>query len=91
MNKPNKEKAYTSIDGYVRSPETEKQLNELVASVFKDDAGKKVLGYLKAISINAVSGAEINANALFHKEGMRFIVGLIEARITKHNQGEKNG
>ncbi len=39
MNKPNKEKAYTSIDGYVRSPETEKQLNELVASVFKDEDG----------------------------------------------------
>jgi hypothetical protein len=28
---------------------------------------------------------------LFHKEGMRFVVGIIEARITKHNKENKNG
>jgi hypothetical protein len=38
-----------------------------------------------------VSGPEIDANALFHKEGMRFVVGIIEARITKHNKENKNG
>ena len=87
----NKEKKYTSIDGMVRTIEQENDINACIASVFKDDAGKTVLAYLKSISINAVSGPEITSNALFHKEGMRFIVAVIEARITKHNMENKNG
>ena len=84
-------KKYQSIDGFARSLEDERDLNQTFASVFSDPAGKKVLQYLKNISINAVSGPEIDANALFHKEGMRFVVGIIEARITKHNKENKNG
>ena len=87
----NKEKKYTSIDGMVRTIEQENDINACIASVFKDDAGKRALAYLKSISINAVSGPEITENALFHKEGMRYIVAVIEARITKHNKESKNG
>jgi hypothetical protein len=88
----NKEKTtYRSIDGFVRSPDDERRLNYAVTSVFKGDEGRLVLNYLKSISINAVSGPEIGANQLFHKEGMRFLVAIIEDRITKHNKENKSG
>tara|TARA_X000001382_G_scaffold63884_1_gene44243 strand:- start:320 stop:601 length:282 start_codon:yes stop_codon:yes gene_type:complete len=83
-----KEKSVTSIDGYTRSPDTEKLLNKLFGSVFKGDDGKQVLAYLKSITTEAVAGPNMTTNELFHLEGRRFLVAIIQGRINA-NQKEK--
>ena len=77
-----------SIDGYVRSEEEESKLNKLFASVFKTKDGQAVMDYLKSITTEAVAGANISSNALFHVEGMRFLVAVIQTRTKK---GEQDG
>jgi len=79
----------TSIDGYTRTPEVEKKLNQLTASVFKGDDGKQVLAYLKSITMEAVAGPNITQNELFHLEGKRYLVAILIQRINKHNNEVK--
>jgi len=86
--KKEKPKIANSIDGYVRTPEEDKVLNKHFANVFKGEEGKKVLDYLKSITLEAVAGPNIDSNRLFHLEGMRFLVGIITTRI---NKGENDG
>ncbi len=86
--KKEKPKIANSIDGYVRSEADDQILNKHFANVFKGDEGKKVLDYLKSITIEAVAGPNIDGNRLFHLEGMRFLVGIINTRI---NKGENDG
>mgnify|MGYP001479164050 FL=1 len=86
--KKEKPKIANSIDGYVRSEADDQILNKHFANVFKGDEGKKVLDYLKSITIEAVAGPNIDGNRLFHLEGMRFLVGIINTRIKK---GENDG
>ena len=74
-------KPVNSIDGYTRSPETEKLLNKLFGSVFKGDDGKQVLTYLKSITTEAVAGPNMSTNELFHLEGRRYLVAIIQSRI----------
>ncbi len=83
-----KPKITNSIDGYSRSAEAEQILNKHFANVFKSDEAKEVLDYLKSITIEAVAGPNIDSNRLFHLEGMRFLVGIINTRIKK---GEQDG
>lgn len=84
-----KEKSVTSIDGYTRSPDTEKLLNKLFGSVFKGDDGKQVLAYLKSITTEAVAGPNMTTNELFHLEGRRFLVAIIQGRINANQQEKK--
>lgn len=69
------------VDGVLRAPEAEAELNLLAARVFRTRDGQKLLAYLKSITINAVMGDRIETNALVHREGQRFIVGLLDRRI----------
>ena len=87
-NQKDKPVPVKSIDGYLRTPEQEQLLNKHFANLFKGDEGKKVLDYLKSITTEAVAGPNIASNALFHTEGMRFLVGVITTRIKK---GEQDG
>ena len=73
----------------VAESETEKLLNRLVASVFKGDDGKQVLGYLKSITTEAVAGPHMTTNELFHLEGRRFLVAILQNRINAHQQEKK--
>ncbi len=45
------------------------------------DAGKRIMDYLRSITLNQVGGPEITNDKLRHLEGQRFLVGLIDARI----------
>jgi len=87
-NQKDKPVPVKSIDGYLRTPEQEQLLNKHFANLFKGDEGKKVLDYLKSITTEAVAGPNIASNALFHIEGMRFLIGVITTRIKK---GEQDG
>lgn len=74
-------------DGVTRSPEKENELNKLAAGIFSSQGGKEFLRYLRSITIEAVSGPSVGTNELFHREGMRFLVGIIEQRIARGNNG----
>lgn len=78
-----------SIDGFVRSPATDAKISQNIAALFSDDLGKEVLRYLRSITIEAVSGANIGDAELRHLEGQRYLVGLIERRI-KHAEKVKS-
>jgi len=87
VNKP-KEPQRVSIDGYVRSPEAEKVLNQSFATVFGSDAGEQVLKYLSSITQDMVAGPNMDTNALWHLEGQRFLVGIIKTRQQKGKNNE---
>lgn len=77
----NKDKRVASVDGSVRSSDVEKEINLHFLSTFASPSGKKVLSYLRSITIESVAGPNITDSELRHREGMRFVVGLIETRI----------
>lgn len=73
-------------DGIARLPGDEARLNELAAATFKSRGGQEFLRYLRSITIEAVAGPQISDTELRHREGMRYLVGIIEQRIHKGNQ-----
>lgn len=70
-------------DGIARSPTEEAQLNDLALAAFGQGAGKDMLAYLRAITIEMVGGPAITDAELRHREGARYLVGIIEARMRK--------
>ena len=77
----NKPQVQLSIDGLKRSNEAEKNINDNLLTCFTTDAGVKVIQYLRSITIELVAGSNITDQELRHREGMRFLVGIIEQRI----------
>tara|TARA_A100000172_G_scaffold73328_1_gene54863 strand:+ start:264 stop:557 length:294 start_codon:yes stop_codon:yes gene_type:complete len=70
-----------SIDGVRRSQVNEDKLNNTILSCFLTDAGAETLRYLRSITIESVAGFNISDQELRQREGMRFLVGIIEQRI----------
>lgn len=78
-----KSRPVVGADGTIRTPKQEDDLNKIFAGVFSGDAGREVIRYLRSITIESVAGPAIDTNQLMHKEGQRFIVGIIEQRIAR--------
>jgi hypothetical protein len=87
MNKAN----YISIDGFTRSKSEDEIIDQNMASLFGTPTGGEVLRYLRSVTIEAVSGANISDAELRHLEGMRFLVALIERRIATGHKVKSNG
>ena len=83
-NKP--EGFHLSIDGFQRSKKAEIELNADIAALFKTELGKKVLNYLKSITVDAVAGRDISNDQLRHLEGMRYLYFIIKKRIETHKE-----
>jgi len=83
-NKP--EGYHYSIDGFQRSKKAEIELNGDIAALFKTELGKKVLNYLKSITVDAVAGRDISNDQLRHLEGMRYLYFIIKKRIETHRE-----
>ncbi len=83
-NKP--EGFHLSIDGFQRSKKAEIELNADIAALFKSELGKKVLNYLKSITVDAVAGRDISNDQLRHLEGMRYLYFIIKKRIETHRE-----
>tara|TARA_Y100000994_G_scaffold246791_1_gene250773 strand:- start:61 stop:330 length:270 start_codon:yes stop_codon:yes gene_type:complete len=77
-------------DGYERSSKDQESLNDLLATTFSTPHGQQTLAYLKSITTERVAGPEIKADALFHLEGQRYLVGIIETRMRTHKPKEQN-
>lgn len=73
-------------DGLPRTRAQEDELNTLFASVFRTASGREVLSYLRSVTIEMVGGPEITDAQLRHREGSRYLVGIIEARVAKGKQ-----
>lgn len=70
-----------SIDGVQRTQSNEDKLNNIILTCFVTDAGIETLKYLRSITIESVAGFNISDQELRAREGMRFLVGIIEQRI----------
>lgn len=68
-------------DGISRSSKEDEELNLIISALFRSRAGKRVLDYLRSITIEYVAGPNISDGELRHREGMRYLVGIIEERI----------
>lgn len=75
-------KVNIGIDGYQRKSEIDSQISQNVAQIFESPTGKEVLRYLRSITIEMVHGPNVTTEELRHIEGQRYIVGLIEQRIS---------
>lgn len=72
-------------DGISRTQKKEDELNKLIAGVFSSAGAVEVLRYLRSITIEAVGGPNITPNELMHREGMRYLVAIIEQRKARGN------
>ena len=77
------------MDGYQRKSETDIQISQNIAQVFESPTGKEVLKYLRSITIEMVHGPNVTTEELRHIEGQRYVVGLIEQRVS-HAHRSKN-
>ena len=70
------------MDGYQRKSDQDVQISQNIAQIFQSPTGKEVLKYLRSITIEMVHGPNVTTEELRHIEGQRYIVGLIEQRIS---------
>jgi hypothetical protein len=75
-------------DGLTLEIAEDQRLNALILTTFGRGAGREVLAWLRSISIEMVGGPQITDGELRHREGMRYLVAVIEGRM---KQGEPNG
>ena len=77
------------MDGYQRKSDQDVQISQNIAQIFQSPTGKEVLKYLRSITIEMVHGPNVTTEELRHIEGQRYIVGLIEQRVS-HAHRSKN-
>ena len=82
-------KVNIGVDGYQRNSDRDSEISRNVAEIFESPTGKEVLRYLRSITIEMVNGPNVTTEELRHLEGQRYIVGLIEQRIS-HAHRSKN-
>ena len=80
---------FISLDGFQRNRIDDSRISVNTASLFNTDLGQEVFKYLKSITIDAVNGPNVTDAELRHREGQRYIVGLIDRRI-QHAHKVKN-
>ena len=78
------------VDGMQRRRESDHEISKNMAHLFNTDTGKEVLKYLRSITIELVHGANVTNEELRHVEGQRYLVGLIESRITHAHKVKNN-
>ena len=84
-------KVYSKIglDGCQRTQKDDEIISKNIDSLFKTPTGKAVLKYLRSITIESVQGPNASDAELRHLEGQRYLVGVIERRIS-HGQRIKS-
>lgn len=78
------------LDGFPRSKQAETQINQNINALFRTPNGKAVMKYLRSITIEAVTGANVSDAELRHLEGQRYLVGLIERRYQQQEKAKQN-
>ena len=78
-----------SVDGFERPQADEKRLNDLAFGTFSTGAGKEFLNYLRQITLNHPLPPDVSDSALRHKEGMRYLFGIIYTRFEKGKNNDR--
>jgi hypothetical protein len=81
-------------DGMVRPATQNNQINEAFFETFKGACAERVLQYLRSITLHIVNGPDASDGALRHREGMRDLMRIINARIEageSNRKGTSNG
>ena len=82
-------KVNIGVDGYQRATSQDLQISQNIAETFSTPAGEAVLKYLRSVTIGMVHGPNVTTEELRHHEGQRYIVGLLERRVS-HAHRSKN-
>lgn len=82
---------HLGVDNFPRSKEDDEIISRNINSVFKTPNGKAVLKYLRSITIESVQGPNASDAELRHLEGQRYLVGVIERRISHAQRIKENG
>lgn len=82
-------KVNIGVDGIPRDSAEDKQISQNIAETFSTPAGKEVLRYLRSVTIEMVSGPNISTEELRHIEGQRYLVGLLERRISHAHRSKQ--
>jgi len=77
------------LDGLESTASREDRLNRTINEALSTPAGKTLLGYLRSITIEMVSGPDVSNETLRHLEGQRYLVGLIERRASAAKRGKE--
>lgn len=80
---------HLGLDGFPRPKEEDERISQNINSLFRTPNGKAVMKYLRSITIESVSGANISDAELRHLEGQRYLVGLIERRFQQVEKVKK--
>lgn len=84
------QKINVGVDGIQRPQSKDREISENIASLFGTATGQAVLKYLRSITIEMVNGPNVTTEELRHMEGQRYIVGLIENRMTHAHKVKNN-
>ena len=82
------ELAANSIDGHARPPKAEEQINAICRDVLNGASGDALMDYLRSITTNAVMHPSCSDSELRMQEGMRRLVGIMDARRKTTKKGK---
>lgn len=68
-------------DGLTYTVKRNREIDDLIVSAFGRGNGREALAYLRSITIENIGGPAIGQGELLHREGQRFLVGVIETRL----------
>ena len=84
-----KGKVNIGVDGYQRRSDIDLQISQNIAQIFSTPTGAQVLKYLRSITIEMVNGPNVTTEELRHLEGQRYVVGLLEQRISHAHRSKE--
>lgn len=87
---PLKKLLISPVDGSSRSIKAEQLLNMQFAMLFRDEAGRNVLNYLRSITLNRIGTPDMPNRQLRYLEGMRGLFGMIQKRVELGQKGTPN-
>ena len=76
-------------DGLAWGEKQNEQIDDLAVATFGRGAGREFLTYLRSITIEMVGGPEITDAQLRHREGGRYLIGIIETRVKAGQERRK--
>lgn len=81
------DQAKNSFDSFQRTPETEEQINITCRNVLNSADGENLMIYLRSITTDAVMHSSCTDAELRMQEGMRRLVGILDARRKSKAKG----
>lgn len=65
------------------------EIATMFSGVFDTPAGKKLLDWLKAQTINQIGGPDVSSDVLRHMEGQRYVVALMDMYVKRGREVSK--